>query len=121
MFKRIKDFFAKRVEIKKQMEQNKKVKEYYKLLQGGASLFQYIENDMVKVKKTMNRSQRRRFDVDMHKKGKFSKETVYRYLDQINDILMSVEENEAKMHKTMVSKIVAKEVKKALFMESLKK
>ena len=121
MLKRIKDYFGKRAEMKKQMKQNKKVKEYYKLLQGGASLIQYIETDIAKSKKTMNRSQRRRFDVDMHKKGKFSKETVYRYLAQINDVLMSVEENEAKMHKTMVSKIVAKEVKKALFMESLKK
>ena len=76
MFERIKDYFEKRTAIKKQMEQNKKVKEYYKLLQAGASLFQYIETDIAKSKKTMNRSQRRRFDVDMHRKGKFSNETV---------------------------------------------
>jgi len=121
MIKRIKDYIAKRVAIKKQKVNNKKIKEYYKLLQGGASLIQYIYRDMAKASKNMNRAKRRRFDTDMRRKGKFNKETIGRYLEQINDVLMSVEESEAKMHKTMVSKLVAKEVKKALLIESLKK
>lgn len=111
MFKKVKEFLAKRADVKKQKVEMVKMQEYYTKLQGGALLIQYIYEDMKKASKSMNRQQRRRFDNDLKHKGKFNEETVRRYLGQVNEVLTNIEEAQATIQSTMVSKLVERKLK----------
>jgi len=121
MIKRIKDFFEMRKARETRAKELKSMEEYHKKLQNGSLFLQYIYEDMKKGKAKMNRSQRRRFDVEMKQNGKFSQETIMRYMPQVTEILDYIEIEQQKLQTTLVGKIVARELKKAKLMENLKK
>ena len=86
MFKKVKELLVKLKAKREEKVKAKNMQDYYKKLQNGALVLQYIHKDMAEQKKKMNRQQRRRFDVEMSKKGKFSIEVINRYMTQINQI-----------------------------------
>ena len=86
MFKKVKEFFIKRKQNKEQKTELLKMKDYHTKLQNGALFLQYIYTDMAKQQKNMNRTQRRRIDTELKHKGKFSEETIRRYMTQVSEI-----------------------------------
>jgi len=84
--------FKKIIGKYKQRKELKKIQRFYLLLQAGGAFLQYVHNDLNKMKKDkMNRSQRRRFEVQLEKQGKLSGEMVQYYKTKIDDILLKID------------------------------
>ena len=79
MIKRIKEILVQIKQRKTQIVEHEKMKKYYRRLQQGALVLQYIHNDMEQHKKKMNRAERRRYDVSLKHDGKFSAEIIQKY------------------------------------------
>jgi len=112
VFQKVKEFFMKRADENKQKVEMAKMKEYYKKLQGGALLLQYIYKDMENAKKKMNHAERRRFETELTHKGKFSKEIIGRYLGQVNEVLTNIAEVEAEIKEKTIAKLIERKLKK---------
>ena len=97
MLKKIKAYFVKRKQLKAQKEQMIKMERYYRTLQCGVALINFIYNDLEKMKKNQcNRHQRRRFEKTIAQQGKFSKEMIDYYSKHIDKILQQIEEQKNK-------------------------
>jgi len=96
MFQKIKDFIAKRKQEKSQKEQLAKAKKYYEILRSGATFLKYVHEDLMKERNLIPRSQRRRIEDSIIKKGQFTKEIVNRYKDKIDDVLQYIQIQETK-------------------------
>jgi len=114
MFKKVKAFFGGMKQRNAQKKSGKDMEAYYAKLQNGALFLQYIYKDMANKKKSMNRTQRRRMDAELAKKGKFSKEVIARYMVQVNQVNEYIEEEMQKIKKTQVGNLVKKGVAKEL-------
>ena len=99
MVKKIKEFFEKRKQEKEKKEELLKMKDYYQKLQNGAMFVQYIYKDLERAKKTINRAKRRRMENELKHNGKFSEETIRRYMTQINEINKHIENELKKLEK----------------------
>ena len=97
--KKLKEFFAKRKQAKAQKAQLEKTKKYYEILRSGAMVLQYIHKDLVKSQNAMNRHQKRRFEKELTKQGKFSPEVVEYYRNEFEKILKYIELQKAKQPK----------------------
>jgi hypothetical protein len=90
MIKRIKEYFAKKEQLKKQTAELQKMQKYYEGLRHGALFIQAIQNDLKKQGTNINRHQRRRFEKTLVK-GEFSPEMVEYYKNNIEKILIDVD------------------------------
>lgn len=96
MFQKIKDFIAKIKRDKSQKENMVKAKKYYEILRGGAAFLKYIHEDLVKERNSISRSQRRRIEEALIKKGQFTKEIITRYQDKVESVLTYIKIQETK-------------------------
>lgn len=97
MFKTIQNKFKNKVTIWKKNQktklQLKNAKRYYKLLKAGALFIKFIQQDIENMKKKqINREQRRRFERELNKKGKFSPEMIDYYYAKTGMILLQIEQ-----------------------------
>lgn len=90
MIKKIKMFLAKKIQNKKQKAQSLKMKKYYEIVQAGASFLKYIHEDLDRQKKSMNRSQRRKWEVSLKHKGEFNAEMIQTYANHIDKVLAKI-------------------------------
>lgn len=74
----------------------KKLQSYYYNLRCGALFMKYIYNDLENQKKTMNRTQRKRFEALLKHDGKFSTEIINKYKEQVDSIDKYIKEELAK-------------------------
>jgi hypothetical protein len=72
------------------MKQLKQNKEYYELVRNGGLFLRFIHQDFKKRAKTMNRAERRRWDVSLKKKGLVNDEIIQHYLNRSEEVLMYV-------------------------------
>jgi len=88
MLSKIKNWFKQLQKNRQQKKQLLQMQEYYKLLRAGSLFLQFIRKDMTEMKKkTMNRSQRRRFEQSINEKGQFNEEIVQYYALKIESLL----------------------------------
>lgn len=115
MIKKVKDFFAKREQKKREKEELKKYQKYFTLLREGATFVTFIQDDLEKMKKSkMNRSQRRRWEKQIAQQGKFSPEMVQYYKGKVDEVLAEVDRrlNQPKPGSVKVDKKVIEKMKK---------
>lgn len=88
----------KKIEDKQKLKQQKK---YYQLLQEGALFLNFIYQDLQREKKNINRHQRRRFEKELYKDGKFSPEMIEFYSKKLDVILnwIKTQKNHKKVKK----------------------
>lgn len=85
---------------KAEKAQLKKMQEYYKYLQMGAMFLQYINKDLEKqTQKKLNRHQRRRWEKEISKKGKFSPEMIQHYAQNVDAVLEYMKTQKTKRKK----------------------
>ena len=97
MIQKIKQFIAKRKQLKAQKKQMLKMEKYYRTLRCGVALINFIYQDLEKMKKNqLNRHQRRRFEKTIAQSGKFSKEMIDHYAKHIDKILEQVDKQKNK-------------------------
>ena len=91
MFKKIKEFLAKRKQLKIQREKLKKMQRYYTLLKEGSVFMRFIYNDIEEMKKNQfNRAGRRRFQKQLAKDGIFNAEMIQHYSQKVDNVLQYV-------------------------------
>lgn len=92
MLKKIKLWIEKKKQLQAQKQQLIKMQKYYHLLRSGATFIKYIQDDFKKAETNkMNRHQRRRFEREISKEGKFSPEIIEHYKNQIDKVLSDIE------------------------------
>jgi len=126
MLTKIKNYLAKRKQIKAENFKLKQMKKYYETLKNGAVFLQFIRQDIEKMKKTnYNRAQRRRFEKSLYEKGSFSEEIITHYEGQVDKILNYLaKQEENKKKNNFISKLknkFKKPVDGAKYYEELKK
>ncbi len=89
---------TKKKQSKSQLAELERTKKYYEILRGGYAFIQYVKQDLVKSKDTMNRHQRRRFEKTIMK-GEFTEELVNHYKNHIDKILNEVNSRLASKNK----------------------
>lgn len=87
MFKKVKEYFQKKKQLKDQKEKFDKTKAYYETLRKGVAVLQYIQKDLADKANKMNRMERRRMETFLNKKGKFSPEIIAHYEKEFEKIL----------------------------------
>ena len=90
----IKFIKAKIAQLKKKKQEKKKLKnmqQYYLYLRYGALFLQYINDDLEKGKGKINRHARRRWEKEISKSGKFSREMVEFYSHKVEVIKMQID------------------------------
>ena len=88
MIKLIKNFIAKIKQKIAQKKQMKQMKKYYEFLQTGVLFMKFIQEDL---QKNMNRATRRNFRRNFIHNANFSKETIIRYQEKIENVLEYIE------------------------------
>jgi len=86
---KIKQFFAKRKQTKKQKEDIIKAQGYYKMLQSGGAFVKFVQDDLNKSMVPIDRHQRRRMQKTIIK-GEFTPELIGYYQKQIARVLENV-------------------------------
>lgn len=90
MFQKIKNWFVEKRQKALLMKQLKQNKEYYELVRYGGLFLRFIHQDFKKRANTMNRAERRRWDVSLKKKGLVNDEIIQHYLTRAEEVLMYV-------------------------------
>jgi hypothetical protein len=86
MLTKIKDFVAKMKSKRAQRKELDKMKSFYHNLRCGALFLEYIDKDIERQKKTMNRAKKRRYEVALKTEGKFSTEMLTEYKEHVEKI-----------------------------------
>lgn len=89
MFKKWKERKAKAEQKKKEIEQLKKLQQYYGILRTGATFVQFVRDDLKRQGQDLNRHDRRRFEKSLVK-GEFTEELVAHYKNKIEKILAEI-------------------------------
>jgi len=99
MFKKIKAFIQKQKQKKAQKTQLDKMEKYYLLLREGSMFLNYVSKEIEKEQSNLNRHQRRRWQKELTKNGKFSKEIIEYYVKKVDAILISIERQKEQLKK----------------------
>lgn len=92
MFQKIKALIQKKTQEKNKKKELVKAQKYYKIIREGALFIQFVQKDLKKMQdKTMNRSQRRRFERMLVSKGEITQEMVQYYATKIDSILNHID------------------------------
>lgn len=95
MLKKIKQYVAKRKNLKKQTTELKKMEKYYNHLRCGLAFIQFVQSDLKNQANKMNRATRRRLQKTVLK-GELTEELINYYKERIDHVLKNVEERLAK-------------------------
>lgn len=90
MINKIKAFFAKRQQDKKQKAELKKAQAYYQELQRGGAFVRFVQADLKNSATQMNRQTRRRLQKTVLK-GEFNRELIEHYQAQIERVLANID------------------------------
>ena len=90
MIKKIKQYIAKKQNLKKQTVELKKMQKYYEYLRAGLAFIKFVQDDLKNQANQMNRATRRRLQKTVLK-GEFNEELVNHYKTQIDRILNEID------------------------------
>lgn len=105
MIRKIKTYLQKRKKDKQVKEELQKKKRYFEMLRCGAIMMQFIYDDIKKMEsQQFNRAQRRRFEKQLEKTGKFTSEIIDHYAKKIDQVLDYIDNQlKAKKKKQIVT------------------
>jgi hypothetical protein len=90
MFKKLETYLKNKQEQIKKKEELRKAQQFYKFVKAGATLIQFIQQDLDRQEGDLNRHERRRMLRELNKEGKLTPELVEYYQKKIDYILYNI-------------------------------